>query len=206
MVPQPWRQINTITIAFGHGIAVTPLQTVGAIGALVNGGVYLPPTLLLRDQVDAAVGDRVISPKTSDSLRRLMRLVVEQGSGKYAATPGYVVGGKTGTAEKAGRGGYREKALFTSFLSAFPMNDPRYVVLVMMDEPKPTKETFGYATAGYTAAPSVGRIIGRLGPLYGIAPVDENSPEIRRQIAIDVPRGASKAERVVAGGDARATQ
>ena len=207
LVPQPWRQINTITIAFGHGIAVTPVQTVGAIGALVNGGVYLPPTLLLRDQIEAAVGDRVISAKTSDSMRRLMRLVVEQGSGKAAATPGYVVGGKTGTAEKPGKGGYREKALFTSFLSAFPMNDPRYVVLVMMDEPKPTKETFGYATAGYTAAPSVGRIIGRIGPLFGIPPVDENSPEVRRAIAIDVPRGAAKAGVAgVAVGDVRATQ
>ncbi|MFY7962889.1 MAG: peptidoglycan D,D-transpeptidase FtsI family protein [Elsteraceae bacterium] len=207
MVPQPWRQINTITIAFGHGIAVTPVQTVGAIGALVNGGVYLPPTLMLRNQTEAAVGDRVISPKTSDSLRRLMRLVVEQGSGKAAATPGYVVGGKTGTAEKSGRGGYKEKSLFTSFLSAFPMHDPRYVVLVMMDEPKATKETFGYATAGYTAAPSVGKIIGRLGPLFGIPPVDESSPEIRRLIAIDVPHGSPNTNRTaVAAGGPRATQ
>jgi cell division protein FtsI (penicillin-binding protein 3) len=206
LVPQPWRQINTITIAFGHGIAVTPVQTVAAMGAIVNGGIYLPPTLVRREAGDAAVGERVISQRTSDQMRRLIRLVVEQGSGKAAAAPGYVVGGKTGTAEKSGRGGYREKALFTSFISAFPMHDPRWVVLVMMDEPKPTKETHGYATAGYTAAPSVGRIVQRVGPLLGLPPVDEQSPAIRRAIDVAVARGAARAERPSTAGGVVATQ
>jgi cell division protein FtsI (penicillin-binding protein 3) len=123
-------------------------------------------------------------------MRKLFRLVVEQGTGKMADVPGYVVGGKTGTAEKAGRGGYREKALISSFVAAFPMNSPQFVVLVMLDEPKGTKSTHGFATAGWTAAPAAGRIIGRIGPLVGMVPQDE--APIDRALAVDLHPGGSR--------------
>nr|MDJ0896059.1 penicillin-binding protein 2 [Alphaproteobacteria bacterium] len=186
--PRPWREINTLTIAYGHGLAVTPLHLVSGISALVNGGLLHAPTLIARasdrtysadheietdeqpndDQVTVAT--RVIGERTSDALRHLMRIVVEKGTGKNAQAEGYVVGGKTGTAEKNLAGRYQRKALISSFVAAFPMDAPRYVVLAMLDEPKGTKETFGYATGGWVAAPVVGRAIARIGPLLGIAP------------------------------------
>ncbi|GHD54104.1 peptidoglycan glycosyltransferase [Thalassobaculum fulvum] len=186
MVPSPWRPINTMTIAFGHGLAVSPLHLVGGVAAIVNGGIRRPVTLLASDI--PSPGQRVISEQTSHDMRRLMRLVVEDGTGRKADTPGYVVGGKTGTAEKAGgRGGYKQKSLISSFVAAFPMHDPRYVVLIMVDEPKGTKETFGYATGGWVAAPAVSRIVARSAPLLGVAPVDPETPEIRRDLMIEVP-------------------
>ena len=188
-VPMPWRPINTMTIAFGHGISVSPLHLVVGTIAVVNGGVLIEPTLLRREPGEPLPETRVLSTKTSESMRKLFRLVVEQGTGKMADVPGYVVGGKTGTAEKAGRGGYREKALISSFVAAFPMNDPQYVVLVMLDEPKGTKSTHGYATAGWTAAPAAGRIIARIGALLGMMPQDE--APLDRALAVDLhPRGA----------------
>jgi len=104
-----------------------------------------------------------------------------------AAAPGYVVGGKTGTAEKIAGKGYAKKALLSSFVGAFPINDPRYLVLVMIDEPHGTKKTFGYATGGWVAAPAVGRIVTRAAPLLGVKPIDENAPEIRQALRIDQP-------------------
>ncbi len=183
-IPMPWRPINTMTISFGHGISVSPLHLVAGTAAVVNGGIYVPPTVLKREPGEVPPGERVLSLKTSESMRKLFRLVVEQGTGREAAVPGYMVGGKTGTAEKAGRGGYREKALISSFVAAFPINDPEYVVLVMLDEPQGTKATHGFATAGWTAAPTTGRIIGRVGPLLGMMPVDE--APLDRQLAVDL--------------------
>lgn len=191
MVPSPWRPINTMTIAFGHGLAVSPMHLVGGVAAVVNGGIRRPVTLLASDI--PSPGQRVISQKTSENMRRLMRLVVEEGTGRKADSPGYVVGGKTGTAEKAGgRGGYKHKSLMSSFVAAFPMQDPQYVVLIMVDEPKGTKETFGYATGGWVAAPAVSRIIARSAPLLGVAPVDPESPEIRRDLMIEQPAEGGK--------------
>jgi cell division protein FtsI (penicillin-binding protein 3) len=185
--PQPWRPINTMTISFGHGLSVSPLQLVVGTAAVVNGGVMLQPTLLRREPGDVPPGERILSQKTSESMRRLFRLVVEQGTGKMAAVPGYMVGGKTGTAEKAGKGGYRQKALISSFTAAFPINDPQFVVLVMLDEPQGNKATYGFATAGWTAAPTVGKIIGRVGPLLGMMPEDE--PPLDRLLAVDLKGG-----------------
>jgi cell division protein FtsI (penicillin-binding protein 3) len=186
MVPSPWRPINTMTIAFGHGLSVSPAHVVAGVAAMVNGGIRRPVTLLASDV--PSPGERIISERTSHEMRRLMRLVVEDGTGSKADATGYIVGGKTGTAEKAGgRGGYKRKSLMSSFVAAFPMHDPRYVVLVMVDEPKGQKETYGYATGGWVAAPAISRIIARSAPLLGVAPVDPESPEIRRDLVIEVP-------------------
>ncbi|MEQ9333702.1 penicillin-binding protein 2 [Thalassobaculum sp.] len=191
MVPSPWRPINTMTIAFGHGLSVSPMHLVSGVASVINGGIRYPATLLATDI--PARGERVVSEKTSHSMRQLMRLVVEEGTGRKADTPGYLVGGKTGTAEKAGgRGGYRQKSLISSFVAAFPMQAPRFVVLIMVDEPKGTKETFGYATGGWVAAPAVSRVIARSAPLLGVAPVDPESPEIRRDLMIELPAEGGK--------------
>ena len=170
LTPAPWRDINTMTIGFGHGIAVSPLQMVSAVGALVNGGTLRPATIVTREAGDVPEGDTVISAETSRQMRALMRLVVENGTGSKADVPGYLVGGKTGTAEKQGVGGYQRRALMSSFIAAFPVNKPRYVVFAMLDEPHGTKKTFGYATGGWTAAPVVGRVVARMAPLVGLAP------------------------------------
>jgi cell division protein FtsI (penicillin-binding protein 3) len=186
MVPSPWRPINTMTIAFGHGLSVSPMHLVAGVAAMVNGGIRRPLTILETDI--PSPGERIISDRTSHDMRRLMRLVVGDGTGRKADADGYIVGGKTGTAEKVGgRGGYKRKALISSFVAAFPMQKPRYVVLVMVDEPKGTKESHGYATGGWVAAPAISRIIARSAPLLGVAPVDPESPEIRRDLMIEVP-------------------
>ena len=185
MTPRVWRPVNTMTIGFGHGIAVSPIQFAAAAAAMVNGGIYHPPTLLKRDPA-AATGKRVISKRTSNQMRRLMRLVVEHGTGGKAAATGYLVGGKTGTAEKQGNGGYRRRALLSSFLGAFPINDPRFVVLAVLDEPRGNAKTQGYATGGWIAAPVVGRVVRRIAPLVGINPIDEAAPGVRRDLAIDL--------------------
>jgi len=162
---------------------------------MVNGGILHSPTLLRRGPGEPVPGTRVISDQTSDIIRRLLRLVVEQGTGRQADAEGYLVGGKTGTAEKARAGGYARKSLMSSFIAAFPMTSPEYVVFVMLDEPKGIKETYGYATGGWTAAPVVRRVIEQMGPMVGIAPIDANRPDIREALAIDqlIPKGSQLA-------------
>jgi len=171
---------------------------------MINGGLFYPATLLPRVKRETGTierapekgepGSHVLSPDTSEQIRRLMRLVVVEGTGKRAAVNGYLVGGKTGTAEKSARGGYSAKALLSSFVSAFPMTAPRYVVFVMLDEPKGTEETFGYATGGWVAAPVARRVIARTAPMLGIPPVDENTPEIQSEMMVNItPRGPSLA-------------
>jgi cell division protein FtsI (penicillin-binding protein 3) len=194
MVPHPWRDASTMTIAFGHGLSVSPVQMAAGAAAAMNGGILHPATLLKRAPGTEIPGTRAISPQTSDQIRRLMRLVVTQGTATGAAAPGYVVGGKTGTAEKTSGHGYAKKALMSSFVGGFPINDPRYLVLAMIDEPKGNKRTFGYATGGWVAAPLAGRIIKQIGPLMGISPIDENLPEIRNATEIHLnPRGSTLA-------------
>lgn len=187
IVPAPWREINTMTIAFGHGLSVSPLQLVTATAAVVNGGVLRPATLLRRDGArEPARGERVVSPQTSAMMRRMLRLVVTEGTASSAAAPGYVVGGKTGTAEKITGRGYDRKARLSSFIGVFPTHDPKYLVLIIVDEPKGTKRTFGYATGGWVAAPAAGRIISRMGPLLGVPPVDEDRPDIHQALDITI--------------------
>ncbi|HEB79286.1 MAG TPA: hypothetical protein ENI79_02275, partial [Rhodospirillales bacterium] len=136
-------------------------------------------TLRKQLSTSAVPGKRALSEETSRQMRGLMRLVVKSGTGKKAEAPGYRVGGKTGTAEKQGGGGYRKKALTSSFVGAFPMDAPRYVVLVIIDEPKGNKKTRFYATGGWVAAPSVSRIVSRLAPILGIAPQEEIKEKIK---------------------------
>jgi len=182
--PRDWRPINVMTIAFGHGLSVTPIHLATGIAAVVNGGILHSPTLLKRPEGEPAPGRQVLKPATTENMRRLMRLVVENGTGKRAEAPGYWIGGKTGTAEKVSRGGYKKSARLSSFVAAFPIYDPRYVVVVMVDEPKGTKKTHGFATGGWVAAPAVQRIVQRMGPLVGLPPVEE-TPEMRRLLMVD---------------------
>ena len=175
--PRPWRDINTMTISYGHGIAVSPVQLAGAVSAVVNGGVMEPITLLARADDAPEAGRRVFSPEASRQVGRMMRMVVQDGTGRKAKAEGYRVGGKTGTAEKMIGGRYHAKKLISSFVGAFPMDAPRYVVLVALDEPKGNESTLNYATAGWVAAPSVGRLVARMGPIVGVQPVDVTPPQ-----------------------------
>ena len=173
LYPRHWMKINTMTIAFGHGISVTPLHLVTGSAAVINGGILYQPSLVKRTAASDP-GRRVIQTKTSLNLRQLLRLNVVEGTGKNSNVPGYEVGGKTGTAEKPSRGGYRQKALISSFVGMFPMNEPKFIILASLDEPKGIAETGGYATAGMVAAPSVKAIIENIAGLYGILPGDWN--------------------------------
>jgi cell division protein FtsI (penicillin-binding protein 3) len=187
--PGKWREVNVMTIAFGHGISVTPLSFASAAAALVNGGVLRPATLVKLPPGYAPPGQQVISAKTSEQMRKLMRLVVEHGTGTMAAAPGYLVGGKTGTADKISGRHYAERKLLSSFVGVFPINDPQYLILTMVDEPHPNKQSHGYATAGWTVAPATSRIVQRIAPLLGVQPVDESSPEIQRALMVDSLQG-----------------
>lgn len=177
IVPKRWGEVNTATIAFGHGLAVAPLQAVMAVNALVNGGYLIPPTFLKRSQAEAmALATPVIKPETSAKLRYLLRLNAEKGSAKKANVPGFYAGGKTGTAEKVINGRYSKTRLLTTFTGVFPMDNPQYLVLVMLDEPQPAEGTYGFATSGWNAAPTTGKIISRIGPMLGIMPRTDVPP------------------------------
>jgi cell division protein FtsI (penicillin-binding protein 3) len=161
-----WNEVETVTISYGQGISVNPLAFAAAAAAMINGGTLLRPTFLKQSTPQR--GERVISEAASASMRELMRLVVTDGTGSKADVPGYEVGGKTGTAEKPANGSYARHRLISSFVGVFPMSQPQYLVFVMMDEPKGTKASFGFATGGWTAAPTVGRIVSRIAPLLGV--------------------------------------
>ena len=181
LTPVPWRDINTMTISYGHGIAVSPLQLASGVATLVNGGVRRKATVLKIAPGTAIPGERVLSQSTSIKMRALMRLVVQRGTGKNAEVDGYLVGGKTGTSDKQVAGKYSRDSRIASFVGAFPIQDPRYVVLVVIDEPKGIKRTFNYATGGWVAAPAVRNIISQMGPMMGIAPtqiaaMEDNTP------------------------------
>ncbi len=189
--PSPWREINTMTVAFGHGLAVSPMQVASATAAVINGGILHPATLIRRDG-PAPEGTRVISPRTSDTMRRLLRLVVREGTGKQASIPGYLVGGKTGTADKIGPRGYDRRTILSSFVAVFPMTAPRYVVFVLLDEPHGNVATHGFATAGWTAAPTAGRVIARIAPIVGLPILDETDVEIERAMRLAPEKGRTR--------------
>jgi len=171
LVPKRWGELNTVTIAFGHGLSVAPLQAVMGISALMNGGKLIPPTFLKRTEAEANVlAKQVVKPETSDRMRYLMRLNAEKGSATRADVPGYYVGGKTGTAEKVVNGRYSKTKVLTSFTAVLPADKPRYLILIMLDEPQPLPETKGYATSGWNAVPVAGLVIRRVAPLLGIEP------------------------------------
>jgi cell division protein FtsI (penicillin-binding protein 3) len=171
IVPNPWVKLNTITIAYGHGLSVTPLQLAASTLPLVNGGFGVTPTFLPRSRLDGLrQAPSVLKPATSKAMLSLMRLNVLKGTGKRANAEGFRVGGKTGTAEKVVGHHYAESSLLTSFLSVFPTDAPEYLVLVMLDEPHRVPASDNQATAGTNAAPTVGRIVERIGPILGVQP------------------------------------
>jgi len=184
--PADWRPINSMTIAFGQGIAVSAVHVVSAVAAMVNGGLIRPATLIKRSPEEVSDGQRVISSNTSDKMRELLRLVVQAGTGKSADAPGYLVGGKTGTAQKQKGRGYEANARLASFVGAFPMSAPRYVVFVMVDEPKPNAHSYGFATGGWVAAPVVSRIVQRMAPMLGLPPIPKDSPEAQNALLTQV--------------------
>ncbi len=191
MIPDRWSRIKTLTGSYGHGLGVTPLHVLAGMSAMVNGGEYISPTLMAGQQPQRR---RVISEDTSQKIRRLLRLVVKEGTGRNAEAEGYLVGGKTGTAEKAINGRYSD-TLLTSFAGAFPMDKPRYALIAVMDEPKGIKESFGYATAGWTAAPVVSNVVKRIAPILGVAPVSEGdtSREDALKVAYELRPGTTNA-------------
>lgn len=170
LFPSTWREVNTATVGYGYGVAVTPVHIVAAASAVVNGGTYHAPSLISKRSVDEIVGRRVISEKTSRIMRGIMRLVVTQGSGRRANVSGYEVGGKTGSAQKIINGKYVENTLRTSFISAFPMDNPQYVLMVMLDSPKKLKETYNFNTAAWNVVPTAEKIIAAVAPQLGISP------------------------------------
>ncbi|TPG48026.1 penicillin-binding protein 2 [Sphingomonas glacialis] len=170
LYPASWGELATMTVGFGHGLAVSPLHLALGYAAVVNGGVWRPATLLKMSDDRPVAGTRVFSQQTSATMRSLLRLVVVHGTGVKANAHGYRVGGKTGTAEKAERGGYNHHALISTFAGAFPIDAPRYVVVVTLDEPKGTRATGGYATAGWVAAPVAHGLIRTIGPMLGVYP------------------------------------
>lgn len=173
-----WSRITTMTVSYGHGIAVTPLHLASAYAALVNGGIWRPATLIKVAPGHAVPGRRVWKASTSARMRQLLRMIVDLGTGRSANAPGYRVGGKTGSAEKPGVGGYRKTSLVSTFAAAFPMDHPRYVIISMLDEPHGTPATSGQRTAAFNAAPIVGRLVPRIGPLLGIMPDDTRDVDI----------------------------
>src|SRR4051794_16919267 len=188
IVPKRWGELNTITIAFGHGIAVAPLQAVMGINAMINGGNLIPPTLLKRSEEEAkAMAKRVIKKETSDKIRYLMRLNAEIGTAKQADVKGYYIGGKTGTAEKVINGRYSKKQVLNSFTAILPADDPQFQLLVMLDEPKALPETHGFITSGWNAVPTGGKVIARIAPLLGIEPRFDLPPSDRLILAASKP-------------------
>ncbi len=171
LVPKRWAELNTVTISFGHGLSVAPLQAVMGISAVVNGGNMIPPTFLKRSEAEALkLAHRVVKPETSDKMRYLMRLNAEKGTAARADVKGYYVGGKTGSSEKVVAGRYSKTQLLTSFTAILPSDNPRYLLLIMLDEPQPTPESKGVATSGWNAVPVGGAVIARVAPLLGLAP------------------------------------
>ncbi|HEY8194111.1 MAG TPA: penicillin-binding protein 2 [Hyphomicrobium sp.] len=173
-VPPAWNRASTITVSYGHGIAVAPLQFAAAAATILNGGKPVHPTFLRRFDAGAAEGKPLVTELTSRRMAQLMRLNVTSpdGTGKEADVPGYRVGGKTGTADVASHGGYSSKSVISSFLGAFPMDDPQYLTFIVLFEPKGTAETHGQHTAGYTAAPVTGRLIARIAGQLGVEPMN----------------------------------
>ena len=191
LYPRSWRQSEIATISYGHGISVTPLHLAAAVATASGSGLSVAPTLLRR-QAGPGLRDRVFSDGTTGAVRSMMRLVVKHpdGTGNFAEAKGYLVGGKTGTSEKIRpEGGYYDDRNIASFVATFPSHDPRYVLVVMVDEPKGQKHSYGYATGGWVAAPAAGRIVSHAAPLLGIHPVDEKAPEIRRKLRLDFKIG-----------------
>jgi cell division protein FtsI (penicillin-binding protein 3) len=173
-----WPRLTTMSVGFGHGLAVTPLHLATAYAAMVNGGIWRPATLHKVEAGQVPRGRRVFKASTSARMNQLLRMITLYGTGRNADAPGFRVGGKTGSAEKPGSGGYRKSSLVSTFAAAFPMDKPRYVVIVMFDEPQGTLASSFQRTAAWNAAPTVGRLVPRIGPLLGVLPDETRDVDI----------------------------
>jgi cell division protein FtsI (penicillin-binding protein 3) len=175
-----WARITNMTVSYGHGIAVTPLHLASAYATMVNGGIWRPATLHKLAPGQAPKGRRVFKASTSARMRQLLRMISVYGTGRKANAPGFRVGGKTGSAEKPGDNGgaYKKNAVVATFAAAFPMDRPRYVIIAMLDEPKGTAAASGQRTAAWNAAPVVGRVVPRIGPLLGVVPDDTRDVDL----------------------------
>ena len=165
-----WPRLRAMTVGYGHGVAVTPLHLATAYATMVNGGIWRPATLHKVAPGQASRGRRVFKASTSARMNQLLRMIAVYGTGRNANAPGFRVGGKTGSAEKPGGGGYNRSSLVSTFAAAFPMDQPRFVVIAMLDEPKGTVASSFQRTAAWNAAPIVGRLVPRIGPLLGVLP------------------------------------
>lgn len=175
--PTKWPEITTLTVSYGHGVAASPLHLATAYASLVNGGTRITPSILKRNRPER--GERIVSEETSAILRDMLRQVVVRGTASFGEVQGYAVGGKTGTADKpkpTGGGYYKDKVIAT-FASVFPSHDPKYVLIVTLDEPVETSGTEPRRTAGWTAVPVGAEIIRRAAPLLGLRPEVEPLPE-----------------------------
>lgn len=196
LVPEVWRPVNTITASYGHGLATTPMQVAAAVASIVNGGTLVQPHFIKKgdNAPDTAEPEvRLVSEETSHRIRQLMRLVVTDGTGKKADVPGYRVGGKTGTAEKSVAGIYHKDKLISSFAAVFPADAPRYVIYLLVDEPKGQRHSFGYATAGWVAAPAVARVVTAMASILGLpparlAPEQEISASLKQFVSFEEDR------------------
>ncbi|MFL0357323.1 peptidoglycan D,D-transpeptidase FtsI family protein [Erythrobacter sp. GH1-10] len=166
----PENRHTNMVIGYGHSLAVTPLHLANAYAAMVNGGIWRPATLHKLDPADVPRGKRVFKASTSSRMRQMLRMISLYGTGRSADAPGYRVGGKTGSAEKPGKGGYSERKIISTFAAAFPMDRPRYVIVAMIDEPRGTMASSFQRTAAFNAAPVVGRLVPRIGPMLGVRP------------------------------------
>ena len=173
-----WPRLQNMTVGFGHGVAVTPLHLASAYAAMVNGGIWHPATMHKVAPGTTPPGRRVFKESTSSRMRQLMRMISLYGTGKNGDAPGFRVGGKTGSAEKPGTGGYQRTALISTFAAAFPMDRPRYVIVTMLDEPRGTVASSFQRTAAWNAAPIVGRLVPRIGPLLGVRPDETRDVDI----------------------------
>jgi cell division protein FtsI (penicillin-binding protein 3) len=178
-----------MTVGYGHGIAVTPLHLASAYATMVNGGIWRPATLQKLAAGESPKGRRVFKASTSARMRQLLRMISVYGTGRKANAPGFRVGGKTGSADKPGpAGGYNRSSVVATFAAAFPMDRPRYVIIAMLDDPKGTAAASGQRTAAWNAAPVVGRLVPRIGPLLGVVPDDTRDIDLS-DLAPLIPQG-----------------
>jgi cell division protein FtsI (penicillin-binding protein 3) len=180
-----WNDLSTATMSYGYALSISPLHFVQAVLPVVNGGNFYPLTLVKKRDEKPYVATKVFEKETSEHMKQLLRLCVKEGTGKRAEVQGYLVGGKTGTAEKLSGKHYLKNSRVSSFLGVLPVSNPKYVIYIMIDDPQGTKETFGFATAGFTAAPAVARVFERMVALYGIEPVDENSEDAQSVMNVE---------------------
>ncbi|MDC3311846.1 penicillin-binding protein 2 [Alphaproteobacteria bacterium] len=179
IVPENWSNITAMTVSYGYGISVSMIQAASAIAAAGGDGYYIAPTILKRSPNQPIEKTRIFSTQTAKAVRSMMRLVVSDkiGTGNFADAPGYLVGGKTGTAEKILNKGFNRKANRVSFVATFPANDPAYLILMMVDEPVGQKHSHNYATAGWVVAPAIRDVVTQIAPILGVHPIDITKPE-----------------------------